>query len=46
MIVNTSHPDIWIGLAREEAHVSKQDMLRSIHASVGLRNEVRTVLYR
>jgi hypothetical protein len=23
MIVNTSHPDIWFGLAREEAHVSK-----------------------
>jgi hypothetical protein len=23
MIVNTSHPDIWLGLAREEAHVSK-----------------------
>jgi hypothetical protein len=23
MIVDTSHPDIWFGLAREEAHVSK-----------------------
>jgi hypothetical protein len=23
MIVNTSHPDIWFGLAREEAHVLK-----------------------
>jgi hypothetical protein len=23
MIVNTSHPDIWFGLARGEAHVSK-----------------------
>jgi hypothetical protein len=23
MIVNTSHPDIWFGLTREEAHVSK-----------------------
>jgi hypothetical protein len=23
MIVNTSHPDIWFSLAREEAHVSK-----------------------
>jgi hypothetical protein len=23
MIVDTSHPDIWLGLAREEAHVSK-----------------------
>jgi hypothetical protein len=23
MIVNTSHPDIWLGLARKEAHVSK-----------------------
>jgi hypothetical protein len=23
MIVNTSHPDIWFGLAREEVHVSK-----------------------
>jgi hypothetical protein len=23
MIINTSHPDIWLGLAREEAHVSK-----------------------
>jgi hypothetical protein len=23
MIVNTSHPDIWLGLAGEEAHVSK-----------------------
>jgi hypothetical protein len=23
MIVDMSHPDIWLGLAREEAHVSK-----------------------
>jgi hypothetical protein len=23
MIIDTSHPDIWFGLAREEAHVSK-----------------------
>jgi hypothetical protein len=23
VIVNTSHPDIWFGLAREEAYVSK-----------------------
>jgi hypothetical protein len=23
MIVDMSHPDIWFGLAREEAHVSK-----------------------
>jgi hypothetical protein len=23
MIVDTSHPDIWFCLAREEAHVSK-----------------------
>jgi hypothetical protein len=23
MVVDTSHPDIWLGLAREEAHVSK-----------------------
>jgi hypothetical protein len=23
MIVDTTHPDIWFGLAREEAHVSK-----------------------
>jgi hypothetical protein len=23
MIIDTSHPDIWFGLARGEAHVSK-----------------------
>jgi hypothetical protein len=23
MIIDMSHPDIWLGLAREEAHVSK-----------------------
>jgi hypothetical protein len=23
MVVDTSHPDIWLSLAREEAHVSK-----------------------
>jgi hypothetical protein len=23
MIVDMSHPDIWLGLARKEAHVSK-----------------------
>jgi hypothetical protein len=23
MIIDTSHPDIWLGLAREEVHVLK-----------------------
>jgi hypothetical protein len=46
MIVDMSHPDIWFSLAREEAHVSKTCGEASIHASIGLMNEVRTALCR
>jgi hypothetical protein len=45
MIVDTSHPDIWFGLAREEAHVLKT-CGEAFMPSVGLRNEVRTALCR
>jgi hypothetical protein len=44
MIVDTSHPDIWFGLAREEAHVSKT--CGEVHASLDLRNKVRKALCR
>jgi hypothetical protein len=45
MIVDTSHPDIWFGFAKGRSPCL-EDIQRSVHASVDLRNKVRTVLCR
>jgi hypothetical protein len=46
MIVDMSHPDIWFGLAREARSPCLEDMRRSVHASIGLRNKVCTAVCR